>query len=312
MTRPVAAGLDGSAESRAAADWAAREAVRRGLPLLLAHAWIVEPLDSSPTFRDRERAETLLEEVAAELRERHPDLRVSGELLPEVASAALPDLTERVELLALGSRGHSALVGFLLGSVGLHVLGHARGPTVLVRDRAHGGAEAGAPASAPEATDAGDATAGGEPSTGGPPEVVVGVRDLGDAADTVLRFAFDAAAAHGATIRAVRAWGAPGLFGYDVPETIQPHGENDVAVREELALTEALAPWRERFPGVRVVEQPAFGNSSEVLLAATGPRTGLLVIGRRLRRTPLGARMGPVAHAAVHHVRAPVAVVPYT
>lgn len=33
MTRPVVAGLDGSGESLAAADWAAREALRRGLPL---------------------------------------------------------------------------------------------------------------------------------------------------------------------------------------------------------------------------------------------------------------------------------------
>lgn len=37
MTRPVMAGLDGSQESLAAADWAAREALRRGLPLPLVH-----------------------------------------------------------------------------------------------------------------------------------------------------------------------------------------------------------------------------------------------------------------------------------
>ncbi|MYS14675.1 universal stress protein, partial [Streptomyces sp. SID4982] len=33
MPRTVTAGLDGSAESRAAAEWAAREARLRGLPL---------------------------------------------------------------------------------------------------------------------------------------------------------------------------------------------------------------------------------------------------------------------------------------
>ncbi|MGP4051269.1 universal stress protein [Streptomyces sp. 2A115] len=38
MLKPVVAGLDGSRESLAAAGWAAREALRRGLPLRLVHA----------------------------------------------------------------------------------------------------------------------------------------------------------------------------------------------------------------------------------------------------------------------------------
>ncbi|MYS56030.1 universal stress protein, partial [Streptomyces sp. SID6013] len=39
MTRPITAGLDGSEESLAALAWAAREAVRRGVPLHAVHAW---------------------------------------------------------------------------------------------------------------------------------------------------------------------------------------------------------------------------------------------------------------------------------
>ncbi|MEU9135310.1 universal stress protein [Streptomyces sp. NPDC048404] len=38
MLRPVVVGLDGSPECLGAADWAAREALRRGLPLRLVHA----------------------------------------------------------------------------------------------------------------------------------------------------------------------------------------------------------------------------------------------------------------------------------
>ncbi len=39
MPRTVTVGLDGSPESRAAADWAAREAKLRGLPLKLVNVW---------------------------------------------------------------------------------------------------------------------------------------------------------------------------------------------------------------------------------------------------------------------------------
>ncbi|WP_437097587.1 universal stress protein, partial [Streptomyces longwoodensis] len=42
MVSTVVAGLDGSPESRAAAEWAAREARLRGLPLKIVHVW--EPL----------------------------------------------------------------------------------------------------------------------------------------------------------------------------------------------------------------------------------------------------------------------------
>ena len=35
----------------------------------------------------------------------------------------------------------------------------------------------------------------------------------------------------------------------------------------------------------------------------------LLVVGRRLHRPPLAPRLGPVAHAALHHVTCPIAVI---
>lgn len=43
MPRTVTVGLDGSPESRVAADWAAREAKLRGLPLKLVNVWEPAP-----------------------------------------------------------------------------------------------------------------------------------------------------------------------------------------------------------------------------------------------------------------------------
>lgn len=50
MARTVIVGLDGSPESRAAAEWAAREAKLRGLPLKLVHVWepVPEPMAQAP------------------------------------------------------------------------------------------------------------------------------------------------------------------------------------------------------------------------------------------------------------------------
>lgn len=45
MTRTITVGIDGSPESHAAAEWAAREAELRDLPVRLLHVW--EPLPRS-------------------------------------------------------------------------------------------------------------------------------------------------------------------------------------------------------------------------------------------------------------------------
>lgn len=49
MLQPIVVGLDGSRESVAAADWAAEEALRRGLPLRLVHAWEGSPEPAEST-----------------------------------------------------------------------------------------------------------------------------------------------------------------------------------------------------------------------------------------------------------------------
>ncbi|GAA3886674.1 universal stress protein [Streptomyces sedi] len=294
MTRPIIVGVDGSRQSRAAAEWAAREAVRRGLPLHLVHAWINEPL-YAPPVPDEPASQRLLQDHHDEVADRHPELTVTTELLPEMATAGLVEQAARAELLVLGSRGHGPVAGFLLGSVGLPVITHTARPVVLVRSGPDDGPNDRAPAEETE----GD-------------EIVVGLKDLGQPAATLLEFAFSMASARGAAVRAVRAWGTPSLFGSTPPEEFETTPEHaDLQAQRGEELVQALAPWRARYPGVPVVEHLRYGNAAEVLLDAGSLHAALLVTGRRTRRPLLAMRAGPVTHAALHHARTPVAVVPH-
>lgn len=290
MTRPITAGVDGSEESLAALAWAGREAERRGLPLRLVHAWRFEAHDAFDVGdRDTQRqwARDGLAEAARTVTERHPDLTVSTDVVDDGAVPALLAAVAESEMLVLGSRGQGALVGFLLGSVGQQVIIEARRPVVLVR-------------------------AGDEPAAeAAGREIVVGQHGAPEDSAGALRFAFETAAARGATVRAVRAWTLPPVFAYS-PGSLKLLDEaGGLEPYEHKALAAALQPWRERFPDVPVVEHVEMGSAGQVLLAAA-ERPQLMVVGRRAHRTAVGARIGSVAHAMLHHAGCPVAVVPHT
>ncbi|WP_328404289.1 universal stress protein [Streptomyces sp. NBC_00390] len=290
MRRAIVAGVDGSPESLAAADWAAREAALRGVPLRIVHAWLWQPLDV-PIVQDREvqtqSANAVLREAETRVSDRYPNLSVTAEVVPDTAVSALLAEADRAGMLALGSRGHGAIAGFLLGSYGQQVIAAATCPVVSVR----------APgASAREAEDGG--------------EVVVGQQGGAQDSDAVLGFAFEAAAARGATVRAVRAWSLPPIFAYSPGSMRLADEAGGLEPFERKALEQALAPWREKFPAVPVIEHVEIGSAGQVLLSAAA-RAQLLVLGRRVRRSPIGTRIGSVAHAALHHAACPVAVVPH-
>ncbi|WP_149181948.1 universal stress protein [Streptomyces sp. TRM49041] len=293
-TRTIAAGVDGSPESLAAADWAAREAGLRTLPLRLVHAWLWQPLDV-PLAQDREaeerRAQGVLDEAVAELRSRHPEVEVTAEVVSDTPVPALLAAADGAEMLVIGSRGHGALVGFLLGSYGQQVIAAATRPVVSVR----------APQEAAP-KEAGPAAGGGE--------IVVGQQGGRDESAAVLEFAFRTAAARGVGVRAVRAWSLPPLYAYSPGSLRLADEAGGLEPYERKALAEALAPWRERYPDVPVTEHVEIGSGGQVLLSVAGG-AGLMVVGRRVRHAPLGPRIGSVAHAVLHHAPCPVAVVPH-
>ncbi|MFF9125381.1 universal stress protein [Streptomyces sp. NPDC014889] len=289
MTRPVTAGVDGSEESLAALAWAAREAERRGLPLRVVRAWRHEVHDAFDAG-DRDTQHAWVRESVAEAARtvtgRHPGLEVTAEAVEDDAAPALLAAAAGSETLVLGSRGRGALAGFLVGSVGQQVIAGAGRPVVLVR-----------------AGDRPTAEAAGR-------EVVVGQQGAPEDSAAALEFAFTTAAARGAGVRAVRAWTLPPVFAYS-PGSLRLLDEaGGLEPYERKALAAALQPWRERFPAVPVVEHVEMGSAGQVLLAAAD-NAQLLVVGRRARRTAVGARIGSVASGMLHHAGCPVAVVPH-
>ena len=289
MTRPITAAVDGTDESLAALDWAAREAVRRGLALRVVQAWRFQPyeaIDAADPDTQAAWVRDALAEVARTVTARHTGLDVTTDVVEGDTVDTLVAAAADAELLVLGSRGHGPVVGFLLGSVGQQVIAEAIRPVVLVR-----------------AGDQPTAEAAGR-------EIVVGQQgEPDDSADT-LRFAFETAAARGAGVRAVRAWTLPPVFAYSPGSMHLLDEAGGLEPFERKALSAALQPWRERFPDVPVVEHVEIGSAGQVLLSVAA-RAQLMVVGRRARRTAVGARIGSVAHGVLHHAPCPVAVVPH-
>ncbi|GAA3132738.1 universal stress protein [Streptomyces rameus] len=287
MTRPITAGVDGTEESLAALDWAAREAVRRGLPLRVVHAWrYAEALAAADRDTQKRWVSEGVAEAVRTAAERHPGLTVTTDVLEGAPAHALAEAAAGAEMLVLGSRGHGPVVGFLLGSVGQQVIAEAARPVVAVR-------------------------AGDDPTTeAAGRDVVVGQHGDPEDSAATLRFAFETAAARGASVRAVRAWTLPPVFAYSPGSLRLLDDAGGLEPYERQALAEALEPWRERFPEVPVAEHVEMGSAGQVLLSLSA-RAQLMVVGRRARRTAVGARIGSVAHGVLHHADCPVAVVPH-
>ncbi|MFJ8082162.1 universal stress protein [Streptomyces sp. NPDC096205] len=287
MTRPITAGVDGSDESLAALAWAAREAVRRGRPLRVVQGWEYEPHEALDGDRDTQArwAGEAVSTAARKAAERHPGLEVTADAVEGPVVDLLVAAAAEAELLVLGSRGHGPVVGFLLGSVGQQVIAEAARPVVLVR-----------------AGDKASAEVAGH-------EIVVGQQGGVEDSAAALGFAFETAAARGATVRAVRAWTLPPVFAYSPGSLKLLDDAGGPEPFERKALAEALQPWRDRFPDVHVVEHIEMGSAGQVLLSVAA-RAQLVVVGRRAHRTAVGARIGSVAHGVLHHAPCPVAVVP--
>ncbi|GAA2473809.1 universal stress protein [Streptomyces longisporus] len=300
----ITVGLDGSPQSLAAADWAAREAVQRGAALCLLHAWepqfqLIPALAGvpAPGAIDAQHAwaRTLLHDAQSRLAHRHPGLDIGVRQSGGQPVAALLAAAEEADLLVLGSRGLGTVAGFLVGSVSLAVVARAARPVVLVR-------------AGERAQDEHLQDASGGASTATPYRDVLLGLDLDDPGDVLIGFAFDAALRRASGLQIIHGWSLPTSYGYG---TVMDVGLNEeLAEQVRHALTDTLRPWRDKFPGVEVHAQAVIGSAGRHLVHASRD-AGLVVVGRSERHTSIGGHIGPVAHAVLQHAAAPVAVVPH-
>lgn len=293
-TRTITVGIDGSRASLDAADWAAREAQRRRLPLRLLHA---SPGPAVPArIPDVDvpagRTRTALDRAAIQLAYAHPALNIIARSTEAPAVPALLAAAAETETLVLGSRGLTGFAGFLVGSVALAVTDRAARPVVVVR-------------AGELAADERMPTADGTPPSTAPYLPVVLGLDLSHPADDLIGYAFDTAAVRSAPLHVVHTWTLPPPRGYAPGMPVPGHPDE----REDgkwHVLTSTLQPWRHKFPETPVSEQVIYGHPGHQLLRASN-RAGLLVTGRRT-----GEGLSRAAHSLIHHAMCPVAVVPHS
>ncbi|MFF9350510.1 universal stress protein [Streptomyces sp. NPDC014734] len=290
MEPVVTVGLDGSPESLAAARWAADEAERRKLTLRLLHAWpllVPEPTRMPAEMDQNYWARRIVHNTRTELQAHHPGLPVVGSLVADDAEHALLRAASESEMIVLGSRGLVPVESYFLGDISMPVVARAERPVVLVR--------------------AGTGEDGRQSARTAPSGVVVALK-LHGTCDDLLEFAFETAAARGTPLRVVHGRSLP-VDAY-VPWGVNHDVAEGIVQDAQKLLGQTLRPWHDRFPQVDVTDSTSLvGPAKAVVRAAEG--ADLLVVGRRRHHRALAPHLGPVAQAAIHHARCPVAVVPH-
>lgn len=282
----IVVGVDGSAPSRVAVDWAARAAALRRVALTLVYvlpgatvqSWIQVPLPAA-FFEDEEKtarealgdAQGVAEAATAGV----DGVRFDQKVVSGQPVQVLADLSKDADMIVVGKRGLGKWERRILGSVSSGLVQHAHCPVAVIHDEdpliPH-------PAQAP---------------------VVVGI-DGSPASEHATALAFDEASRRGVDLVAVHTWSD---VGYELPGA----GWSEIQPEEDMLLAERLAGWQERYPEVtvrRVVhrDRPSRGLLEEAKNAQ------LLVVGSHGRGGFAGMLLGSVGLQVVQGARIPVIV----
>ena len=134
----IVVGVDGSDPSTRALRWAAHQAKLTGTKLKVVTSWEYPPTlgwappypsDFDPNEDARKAVQEAIDTVLG------PDAAVVAQIEVTEGHPAfvLTEAARGAELLVVGSRGHGAFAGMLLGSVSEYCAAHAPCPVVVVR-----------------------------------------------------------------------------------------------------------------------------------------------------------------------------------
>ncbi|MBS2966789.1 universal stress protein [Actinocrinis puniceicyclus] len=135
----IVVGVDGSESSIDALRWAALQAKRTDARLQAISAWQYPGgYGWVPDFSELDfeaEAQKGLDDTVARALGAEPDVPVTTRVIEGNAAIVLIDASQGADLLVVGSRGHGAFAGMLLGSVSQHCAQNASCPVLIVRHR---------------------------------------------------------------------------------------------------------------------------------------------------------------------------------
>jgi nucleotide-binding universal stress UspA family protein len=284
--RGILVGVDRSASSMAAVNWAARDAAMRNVPLTLMHViapvvaavapWPEIPLPQDYFERQDDKARRILEDarkaVADSTADQGPPF-VHGVVVHGPTVSTLVNESKIADLMVVGWRGEGAFSRVSFGSVSTALVNYARCPVAVVHD------EAPPPPLAP---------------------VLVGI-DSSPASELATEIAFDEAFRRGVDLVALHAWS-------DVSMSEVPGLDfATMEVRTQEALAEWLAGWQERYPDVRVRRVVVCDQPARQLVEHS-ESAQLVVVGGNGRGGFAGMLLGSVSTAVTHAARTVVIV----
>lgn len=223
----VVVAIDGSHVSNVAARWAASAAAIRKVPLTVVHAVVAPTATWLPgLFRDSLRVRLEIEgkkavmramEIAEEAMPSDRMVPIAKKLVHSSPALALIDMSDRAEMIVVGSSGRELLAQRVLGSVSSTVARHANCPVAVIRDE--------------DVSDLRHAP------------VLVGV-DGSPTSELATAIAFDEASRRRVDLVAFYAWSDVAVSEFAGTRWGALEGE------AERRLAERLAGWQERYPDV--------------------------------------------------------------
>lgn len=277
----IVVGVDGSDESLAALDWAARAADRHDARLTVVATYLVpftpDPGIGDPIGEVREAARQAAQTARTRLGEQRPGGREPEVVVvPGSAPYVLSERSKTCDLVVVGRRGLGAFDRALLGSTSAALAATAPGAVAVV------------PAGA---------------TTGDPRRIRVGV-GREDEPD-VLGAAFAEASARGSALEVLH------VTGTDPVSSALLEMDPVAASWREAAqadLADRVARWSEKYPQVTCTIVIRRGDPATALLHGLKPHDLLVVGGRRHARV-IGRILRSVSDAVLRSAPCPVVVV---